>query len=339
MESQIKEFFDYLYYIGITSSETKPIIVQILSNKYNNLINKNLDDLLKGIICEYFQSINPDLLISIASNIYDQYKKNKQARISKILYKLLPIKYRQNLTIIQKYLNEWRYLINDDLSKSGCYFRNTRFLGESFHNKNNTSKIYNSLAEPNFEYSSKFLERMKFYNEKENKCKEKYLKMDEMEFQKNYPFHPNIIYSKEQNEFLKNRKTKSYLLPRKSAQTNLNVEEIKPKKKYNKEKIMKLYQDYKLKNEKEVELQKKIDKECGYTYSPKLNSKDKYFSKINDTLFERNQKMLDEKKVFVEKFNNKRNKEMKGSGSVKKIKKSNSVNNVKSKKTISTDKC
>ena len=334
MESQIKEFFDYLYYIGITSTETKPIIIQILSNKYNNLLNKNLDDLLKGLICEYFQSINPDLLITIASNIYDKYKKNKASRFSKSLFKLLSIKYKQNLTTIQKYLNEWKSLVNEDLSKSVNFFRNERFLGESIHSKNNTTKIYNSLAEPQCEYSNKFLERTKHYEEKENKCREKYIKMNEIEFTKNYPFHPNIIYSKEQNEFLKNRKTKSYLLPKKNSRNSLNVEEVKPKKKYNKEKIMKLYQDYKLKNEKEAELQKKLDEECGYTYSPKLNSNDKYYSKINDTLFERNQKMIDEKKLFIEEFHNKRDKEMKGSGSKKKMKKSNSVKNFNENKIL-----
>ena len=335
MESQIKEFFDYLYYIGITSTETKPIIIKILSTKCNSLINKNLDDLLKGLICDYFKSINPELLISIASNIYDKYKKNKFSRLSKSLFKLLSIKYKQNLILIQKYLNDWKSLINEDLSQSANFFRNVIFLRESVNSKNNSPRIYNSLAESNSDYTNKFLERMRFYDEKENKCREKYIKMNEVEFMKNHPFRPNITYSKEQKEFLKTRKTNSYLLPKNTSIKNLNSEDMKPKKKYNKGKIMKLYQDYKSKNEKEVELQKKIDKECGYTYSPRLNSNDKYFSKINDTLLERNQKMLDEKKVFIRDYYNKKDKETKGRGSsIKSLKKSISVRNCINKKNI-----
>ena len=42
------------------------------------------------------------------------------------------------------------------------------------------------------------------------------------------------------------------------------------KKVYNQKKIIELYEDYNLRREKNKELIKKIEKECGYTYVPSI---------------------------------------------------------------------
>lgn len=83
---------------------------------------------------------------------------------------------------------------------------------------------------------------------------------------------------------------------------NSNCENKGKKRKYNKDKIEKLYQEYKQKRIFKKELQKKMDEKLGFTYISGVHTKDEYGKKIKDDFLERNKKFLEEKKEFVENF-------------------------------------
>ena len=65
MENLIKNFFDYLLYIGVTTNSTTSIIFQLLSTKYKDSLPINLDDLLISLISDYFKSLTKEQLESI----------------------------------------------------------------------------------------------------------------------------------------------------------------------------------------------------------------------------------------------------------------------------------
>ena len=75
---------------------------------------------------------------------------------------------------------------------------------------------------------------------------------------------------------------------------------------------MKLYNDYQQTIIKKQKLSENIDKENGITFSPKLNKESKYNKNIRDNFMQRNQKLLTDKKNFVDGFNLLRDLQMKG---------------------------
>jgi hypothetical protein len=91
-----------------------------------------------------------------------------------------------------------------------------------------------------------------------------------------------------------------------------NIEEEKPKRKVDNQRMMKLYNDYQQTIIKKQKLSENIDKENGITFSPKLNKESKYNKNIRDNFMQRNQKLLTDKKNFVDGFNLLRDLQMKG---------------------------
>ena len=76
--------------------------------------------------------------------------------------------------------------------------------------------------------------------------------------------------------------------------------------------MIKLYNDHQQNNLKKQKLKENIDKENGITFSPKLNKDSKYNKKIKDNFYERNKKLVTDRKNFVEGFNLLRDLQMKG---------------------------
>ena len=66
------------------------------------------------------------------------------------------------------------------------------------------------------------------------------------------------------------------------------------------------------KNVIKAKLTKNIDKENGITFSPKINHNSPYNKRIKDNFYERNKKLLKDKKIFVNGFNLLRDLQMKG---------------------------
>ena len=64
VEYQIKNYFDFLFYIGVTSNDTSSKIFQLLSSKYNNISNqeKDINSLLASLTCDYLKSLEKNQL-------------------------------------------------------------------------------------------------------------------------------------------------------------------------------------------------------------------------------------------------------------------------------------
>ena len=79
VDNDIKNYFDFLFYIGVTSDETSEKIFQLISSKYNDISNqeKDIDNLLASLTCDYLKSLDKKQLELIGKNIYEQYLINK----------------------------------------------------------------------------------------------------------------------------------------------------------------------------------------------------------------------------------------------------------------------
>lgn len=278
MENQIKNYFDYLMYIGVTSESTSPVLIQLLTNKYKNFNSNIIDDLLISLSCDYIKSLTNEQLELIGKNIYEQFLKNKLYASLKQLKKLLKIKYNFLKRQEKKYFNIWR-LKSINLT---TYNKSENF-SKSIDKKSSYSNLSLSI--------NNFLDRINYYNNRKIKIMQSLNDIKENNITNNCTFSPNI-----------KRKSKN----------NLKIfEKINEKRRnYNKNLYNFLYDDYKIKNIELEELSKKIYDERGVTFSPKLNSDSKYNNKIKDNFFERNQKMIDKKQSLLSVFtkNNKNKK-------------------------------
>ena len=277
MENQIKNYFDYLMYIGVTSESTSSVIIQLLKSKYKKFNSNSIDDLLISLSCNYIKSLTQEQLELKGKNIYEQFLKNKLKASLKQLKKVLNIKYHFLKRQKKKYFNIWRLeSINLATHKSESFSKNTV-------KKSSYSNLSLSI--------NNFLDRINYYNDRKRKIMESLNDIKENNITSNCTFSPNI--------------------KRKSKKNIKIFEKINEKRRnYNKNLYNFLYDDYKIKNIELEELSKKIYDERGVTFSPKLNSDSKYNNKIKDNFFERNQKMIDKKQSLLSVFtkNNKNKK-------------------------------
>jgi hypothetical protein len=181
MENQIKNFFDYLFYIGVTSDETSSVIIQLLTSKYNDFKFEScgIDDLLISLICDYFKLLTEQQLMLIGKNIYEQFLRNKFITKIKHVKKLIIIKYHFIKRKIKKYFNKWR-LKTINLTTT--------------LNQNDSVKNYD-ISYSSSSYSSlnisNFLNKLDYYNEIKNKEINKLKDLSETNIMKNCTFIPN----------------------------------------------------------------------------------------------------------------------------------------------------
>ena len=92
--NQIKNYFDFLFYIGVTTDDTSSKIIQLLTTKYNNISNQEIDinNLLASLTCDYFKSLDKNQLELVGKNIYTKYLENKLISELKMFKKLAIIK-------------------------------------------------------------------------------------------------------------------------------------------------------------------------------------------------------------------------------------------------------
>ena len=273
MENQIKNFFDYLFYIGVTSDETSSVIIQLLTSKYNDFKFEScgIDDLLISLICDYFKLLTEQQLMLIGKNIYEQFLRNKFITKIKHVKKLIIIKYHFIKRKIKKYFNKWRLKtinLTTTLNQNG----NIKNYDISY-----SSSSYSSLN------ISNFLNKLDYYNEIKNKEINKLKDLSETNIMKNCTFIPNLNKRKKRNKRL--------------------LSENEVIKKRSRDLYNSLYDEYKYKIESKKELTKKIYDNCGYTFSPKINKNDKYINNISSNFFERNQEMIEKKKKLLKIIN------------------------------------
>jgi len=187
VENQIKNYFDFLSYIGVTMEQTYSKIVQLL-HKYNNISNQEIDinNLLSSLTCDYFKSLDKNQLELVGKNIYQQYLINKNLSELKTFKKLVIIRYNFFKRKKKKIFNKWRLMsINSDIPD---------YL---FLNKNNSVKSIKtsrSSSKKNIINSKNFLEKLDFYSEKKRENTDKIKMMSESSLINECTFKPSLNY-------------------------------------------------------------------------------------------------------------------------------------------------
>ena len=267
MENQIKNFFDYLFYIGVTSEETSSIIIQLLTSKYNNfnLQSNSIDDLMIALICDYLKLLKQQQLTLIGKNIYEQFLKNKNKTKLKYLQKLLRFKYHFLKKKIKKYFHKWRLKTI-----------NLTTINTNNKNKKNNDILYSSFDSSSSMNMDNFINKLDYYNDKKNKKIQQLYDLSETNILNHCTFSPNIS-------------------PHESV-------DLSKKRNSNKEKTyIFLYNDYKNRIIKKEELAKKYY--GGTSFSPKINKNNKYYNDIKDNFYERYKQWINRKKE-LENFKN-----------------------------------
>ena len=169
----------------------------------------------------------------------------------------------------------------------------------TYNNKSNkTNKINNNIhlsAGKNFEEKimsqkmkrnktssekiDKFIKRQEIFSKNNHQKKEKIIKDNEDEYKLIYTFEPKVndslrkLYKNGNISVAKRLYNDSIIRRNKQLEKDYSKSNIcnnMNKKVYNQKKIIELYEDYNLRREKNKELIKKIEKECGYTYVPSI---------------------------------------------------------------------
>ena len=199
--NQIKNYFDFLFYIGVTTDDTSSKIIQLLTTKYNNISNQEIDinNLLALLTCDYFKSLDKNQLELVGKNIYTKYLENKLISELKMFKKLAVIKYNFLKRKKKKYFNKWRFAsINTDIPN---------FL---FLNKNNsvksiktarTSSKKNILLSPK---NKNFLEKLDFYSDKKKENTDKIKIVSESSLINECTFKPILNYKYKRSYSKKN---------------------------------------------------------------------------------------------------------------------------------------
>ena len=134
-------------------------------------------------------------------------------------------------------------------------------------NKNSAEKI------------DKFIKRQEIFSKNNFQKKEKIIKDNEDENKLIYTFEPKIndslrkLYKNDNTSVGKRLYNDSIVRRNKKLEkeySKSNLGNNINKKVFNQKKIIELYEDYNIRKEKNKELIKKIEKECGYTYVPSV---------------------------------------------------------------------
>ena len=302
------EYLDYLLYIGVILSENVEQIKGIIKN---SIINKKEEEniFMQNLMGNYLSSLDKDSLIKLGVNIYNHYSKNKSSAIGKHITKMCNV--LKNL-----FLKKTKYCFN--LLKNAINFKSRKYSAKTSRSQSSDklNKYYNNINMNKFiSYNNNFypksqegfLKRMDKYNNKKesNKKIQQCLKEEEINFI--CTFSPDLSLTKKNtNNFIRSsHKNKKF-------NSTKNIKEEKPKRKVDNDRMIKLYNDFQQKKIKNEKLQEDIDKENGITFSPKLNKDSAYSKKITDNFLERNQKLITDRKNFVEGFNLLRDLQMKG---------------------------
>ena len=191
-----------------------------------------------------------------------------------------------NLDIIpENYKNKKRPLSSEDStynSKTNKTKKNNVHLSTS---KNFEERLMSQKMKRNknsAEKIDKFIKRQEIFSKNNNQKKEKIIKDNEDEYKLIYTFEPKIndslrkLYKNDNISVAKRLYNDSIIRRNKQLEkeyTKSNICNNMNKKVYNQKKIIELYEDYNLRREKNKELIKKIEKECGYTYVPSIMHK------------------------------------------------------------------
>ena len=301
------EYFDYLLYIGVILPENIEQIKGIIKNEIKEKLKNNEKDIfMKKLMGDYLASLDKESLIKLGINIFNQYSKNKSLTICKHLIKMFNI--LQNIIFhnTKYFFNKWKKFDLENKNNIETFTRSQSSDKLSKYYNNISISKYNTYNDYYQKSYKEFLERMEKYNTKKENDKKFQQSLKEEEINFLCTFSPDLSLTKKNNYY--NRR----IYKNKKSNSIENIEEEKPKRKLDNNRMIKLYNDHQQNNLKKQKLKENIDKENGITFSPKLNKDSKYNKKIKDNFYERNKKLVTDRKNFVEGFNLLRDLQMKG---------------------------
>ena len=317
---------------------------QILSKKNENENENNNKNLNNNNNNNYFNlNLNVGPIINNNNNHNTNNSNNIKSEENineKNLFKKKHIKNNNNnINIINSLYNSNSFPNNKNnsvlnkknnkrpLSSDGCKnFEEKVLLQKMRRNKQSSEKI------------DKFIKRQEIFSKNNFHKKEKIIKDNEDENKLIYTFEPKIndslrkLYKSDTVSVEKRLYNDSIIRRNKKLEKQYNnMSKNNNKKPFNQKKIIELYEEYNLRKEKNEQLIKKIEKECGYTYVPSvLHKKNKSFITKNK---DKNNKSKN-KKDNKNNINNNTNK----NGDKKTLKKNNSFTNPSLVKKINEDK-
>ena len=228
MHSIIKDYIDYLKYIGILSEENilnfTKILDKMISNYKNQLNKNNIYEIIINSLGNYLSSLNENIYLKISSNLMLRYLHNKNKILLNSLKNIFLNKEKRLLKI---YLNKWKFgyniidqnfykTINHNISRENKVnnFDSTKIFisyNNFIRNKRNNNKIKSKSTSNLYNKTDNLITRQKKFLEKtQNDYKNNLM---ESEHLNNLlcPFVPTL-YNKNfkiKNKKLKNKQQKS----------------------------------------------------------------------------------------------------------------------------------
>lgn len=301
------ELISYLIYIGVLAEESiKLLNIKKAQNKTEDNNNDRIS-LMKKILNDYLLSLKKEELSKIGNNIIEKYIRNKNVTINKHLLKVVNIinnyflkKIRKCFFKIKLYSLKPKKNISVKTAKSR---KNKLQLTNLYIYNHNHSQIDNK----------DFFERLNKFNIKKQKDQTICCSQNEKEMNYICTFAPDLSLTtkknKKYNRSMENNpsRKKKIIIPNKK---NITIQ--KSKKKFDQERVYKLYNDFQTNHLNKLRLKEDLDRENGITFHPNVKQNPLYNKQLVNNFYERNKKLLKDRKDFVDGFNFLRNLQMKG---------------------------
>ena len=210
MEPMVKDFYDYLIYIGILNNDSLSSYTNIYNqknnnNNENNLINNDIKfNYLTDALSEFLNNLSKENSIEIATNIINRYRENKK-KITYSTLKNLIIKFELKYKL--KYLNKWIQFLNnnnfENNNNNNNNFVQTFGKPQNLNNNNN----YENIIKKSLEESETNI------NNNYNNLNQNYLNTD-INSHNNYPNSGFQITKTSNNNNINRNKNKDNLLSR-----------------------------------------------------------------------------------------------------------------------------
>ena len=211
MDNTVKEFLDYLFYIGLITNDSFQIFLNYLNSNINS--SKKFKELLMNSFYIYLKSLSDKKQKKISTNIVKNFFQNKIKANLKIIEKLIqiyeinkPQKLKNSFFFFLKKskINEKNsendfeesiiknYYSNEKTLQNKRYIRNFYNRNDNFLNKNNffskTIKSHNSSKS----ILNDFINRQDEFNKNKIKKKEMLIQQNEDEYDLLCTFSPKI---------------------------------------------------------------------------------------------------------------------------------------------------
>ena len=209
MEPMVKDFYDYLIYIGILNNDSLSSYTNIYNqkknnnNNENNLINNDIKfNYLTDALSEFLNNLSKENSIEIATNIINRYRENKK----KITYSTLKnLIIKNELKYKLKYLNKWIQFLNNNNFENNNNNNFVQTFGKP-QNLNNNNNNYENIIKKSLEESETNI------NNNYNNLNQNYLNTD-INSHNNYP-NSGFQITKTSNNNINRNKNKDNLLSR-----------------------------------------------------------------------------------------------------------------------------